>query len=87
MDKVLGYNRLLTLSEEEIEDHSRPVIIKEIEMIIKNFPHMGHLSGSSAERLPSAQVMILGPRIESHVGLPAWSLLLPLAVSLPLSNK
>ena len=25
------------------------------------------------------------PRIESHVGLPAWSLLLPLPVSLPLS--
>ena len=26
-----------------------------------------------------------GPRIKSHVGLPAWSLLLPLPVSLPLS--
>ena len=25
------------------------------------------------------------PRIESHVGLPAWSLLLPLPISLPLS--
>ena len=26
-----------------------------------------------------------GPGIESHIGLPAWSLLLPLPVSLPLS--
>ena len=25
-----------------------------------------------------------GPRIESHIGLPAWVLLLPLPVSLPL---
>ena len=34
---------------------------------------------------PSAQGVILETRIESHIGLPAWSLLLPLPVSLPLS--
>lgn len=39
MDKFLGCNKLQTLSEEEIEDHDRPVIIKEIEVIIKNFPY------------------------------------------------
>ena len=32
-----------------------------------------------------SQGVILETRIESHVGLPAWSLLLPLPVSLPLS--
>ena len=42
------------------------------------------LGGSVAERLPSAQGMIWGPGIEFHLGLPAWSLLLPLPVSLPL---
>ena len=39
----------------------------------------------SSLALPSAQGMILGPEIESHIGLPAWSQLLPLPVSLPLS--
>ena len=34
---------------------------------------------------PVAQGMIWRPWIESHVGLSAWSLLLPLPVSLPLS--
>ena len=34
---------------------------------------------------PSAQGVILETRDQSHVGLPAWSLLLPLPVSLPLS--
>ena len=29
---------------------------------------------------PSAQGVILGKGIESHIGLPAWSLLLPLPV-------
>ena len=33
----------------------------------------------------SAQGMILDPGIESHIGLPAWSRLLPLPVSRPLS--
>ena len=35
--------------------------------------------------LSLAQGMILGPEIESHFGLPAWSLLLLLPMSLPLS--
>ena len=42
---------------------------------------MGHLDGSEVEHLPFAQVMILG----SHIGFPAWGLLLSLPVSLPLS--
>ena len=33
---------------------------------------------------PSAQGMILVSRDQSHIGQPAWSLLLPLPVSLPL---
>ena len=46
---------------------------------------LGRLSGSAVEHLPSAQDMILGPGIKSCIGLPAWSLLLPLRMSLPLS--
>ena len=41
----------------------------------------GLLGGSVVERLPLAQGVIL----ETHVGLPAWSLLFPLPVSLPFS--
>ena len=44
---------------------------------------LGSLGGSMVKRLPWAQGVI--PGIESHVGLPAWGLLLPLPVSLPLS--
>ena len=39
----------------------------------------------SSLALTSAQGVILETRDQSHVGLPAWSLLLPLPVSLPLS--
>ena len=45
----------------------------------------GRLGGSVVERLPLAQGMIPGSRIESHIGLLAGSLLLPRPVSLPLS--
>lgn len=45
----------------------------------------GCLSGSAVERLPSAQEVIPGFRIESRIGLLAGSLLLPLLMSLPLS--
>ena len=48
-------------------------------------PMLGRLGGSVVEHLTSSQGLIPGSRIESHVGLPAWSLLLPLPVSLPLS--
>ena len=46
--------------------------------------------GSVIERLPSAQVMILGPGIEFHMGLPQgayFSLCLCLCLSLGLMNK
>ena len=43
------------------------------------------LSGSTVEHMPSAQSVIPGPKIESHIGVPARSLLLPLSISLPLS--
>ena len=43
------------------------------------------LGGSAVEHLPSAQVVIPGSRIESHIGLLEGSLLLPLPVSLLLS--
>ena len=45
----------------------------------------GHIGGPVVERLPLAQVVIRGPGMESHIGLPAESLLLPLPMSLPLS--
>ena len=47
----------------------------------------GRLGGSAVGRLPSAQGLILETRdeshIESHIGLPTGSLLLPLPGSLP----
>ena len=46
---------------------------------------LGHLGGSVVEHLPLAQGVIPGSGMEAYVGLPAWSLLLPLPVSLPLS--
>ena len=46
---------------------------------------LGDLGGSVAERMPLAQIIILGPRIKSHIWLPSRSLLLPLAMSLPFS--
>ena len=45
----------------------------------------GRLGGSAVERLPLAQVMILGSGIESHIRLPAGSLLLPQPVFLTFS--
>ena len=45
----------------------------------------GNLGGPAVEHLALAQGVIPGSRMESHVGLPAYSLLLPLPVSLPLS--
>ena len=57
-----------------------------IEMVITNLSDkefkVGCLSGSEAERLPSALVVILGPGIKSCIGLPLGSLLLPLSMSL-----
>ena len=52
---------------------------------LQNMMSRGSLGGSAVEHLPSAQGMILGPGIKSGIGLPAWSLLLPLPVSLLLS--
>ena len=45
----------------------------------------GHLGGSVVEHVPLAQGVIPDPGIESRMRLPAWSLLLPLPMSLPLS--
>ena len=51
-----------------------------------NTPTPGQPGWLSGLAPPSAQGLILETRdqIESHVGLPAWSLLLPLPLSLPL---
>ena len=46
---------------------------------------MGTMGCLDVEPLPSAQILILGSKIESHIGLLASSLLLPLPMSLPLS--
>ena len=45
----------------------------------------GRLGGSAVKCLPLAQGVILGSGIESHIRLPAWSLLHPLPMSLPFS--
>ena len=45
----------------------------------------GHLGGSVIEYRPLTQGLIPGPEIESHIGLPAGSLLLPLPLCLCLS--
>ena len=47
----------------------------------------GHLGGSAVGHLPSAQVVIWGSGIKSHIGLPARSLLLSLPMFLPLSQS
>ena len=46
---------------------------------------MSTWEGSVVEHLPSAQVVTPGSWDRVHIGLPAWSLLLPLPMSLPLS--
>ena len=46
---------------------------------------VGYLGGSAVEHLPLAQGVILGSGIEFCIRLLAWSLLLSLPVSLPLS--
>ena len=51
----------------------------------KEYFNKGHMGGSAVEHLPLAQGMIPGPEIESRIGLPARSLLLPLPMSLLLS--
>ena len=61
------------------------VSIKWMACTFRNKGKTGHLGGSAAEHLPWAQGLTPGPGIESPVGLPAWSLLLPLTVCLPLS--
>ena len=51
--------------------------------VIKNWIKMkfeGCLGSSAVEHLPLAQGMIPGTRIESHIRLPAGSLLFPLPV-------
>ena len=53
--------------------------------MLYNSKNEGRLGGSAVERLPLAQGMIQGSRIESHIRLPTGSLLLPLPMSLPLS--
>ena len=42
----------------------------------------GRLGGLAVERLPLAQGVILSHGIESQIRFPAWSLLLPLPMSL-----
>ena len=49
---------------------------------LKKITLEGHLGSSVVECLLLAQSMILRPWIESHIGLPERSLLLPLPVSL-----
>ena len=52
---------------------------------LKNYHSLGHLGGSAVEHLPSTQGVIPGSGTESHIGLLARSLLLPLPLSLCLS--
>ena len=54
------------------------------EMTDYNGSSLGRLGGSAIERLPSAQGVIPGSMIKSHIGLLVGSLFLPLPVFLPL---
>ena len=51
--------------------------------VVKSPLCLGCLSGSAVEHLPLAQGVIPDPGIQSLIGIPAGSLLLPLPVSLP----
>ena len=68
-----------------LQKESRLVIQGFTKFQIRKGIRLGHLGGSAVECLPLAQGVIPGSRIESHIGLPAWSLLLLLPVSLSLS--
>ena len=50
--------------------------------LVKKASSLGRLGGSVVKCLPSAQVVIPGLGIESHIGLPVRSLLLPLPMCL-----
>ena len=69
--KILGYQR-------KYPRRYYKIAVREIDIL-------GSLGGSAVECLPSGPGCDPSLRIESHVRLPAWSLLLPLPVSLPLS--
>ena len=56
-----------------------------IDALVKKYILQECLGGSVVERIPLAQGMIPGSGIESLIGLPVRSLLLPLPVSLSLS--
>ena len=61
-----------------------PIPEKGRKSLILKTQSLGQPRWLSGLALPSARGLILKTRIESHVGLPMWSLLLPLPVSLPL---
>ena len=53
--------------------------------LLEILPVQRRLGGLAVEHLPLVQDVVPGSGIESHIGLPAGSLLLPLPMSLPLS--
>ena len=57
----------------------------ELQTSNKDWESWGHLGGAVVEPLPSAQGVVPGPGIMTHIRLPAGNLLLPLPMSLPLS--
>ena len=56
-----------------VNAHQRMILAEED---VNNQVDMGCLGGSALEHLPLAQGLIPDPRIESHIRLLAWSLLL-----------
>ena len=52
-----------------------------VSTLLKTNYSLGHLGGSAVGHLPLTQGVILGPGIESHIGLPERGLLLPLPMS------
>ena len=76
--------KLIPLTALEGRLHHHVHVINEVaNILVKNF-YLGSPGGSVVEHLPLAQGVILETWIESHVGLPTWSLFLPLPVSLSL---
>ena len=81
--RFFGRDKIKEIKDQKVER------ISYILNIYESLGHKNHIRGQpgwlSGLVPPSAQGVILETGIESHVRLPAWSLLLPLPVSLPLS--
>ena len=78
MTSILGYEAQVQIILEKIRD------INGVRKSFSGIGSKGCLGGSMVEHMPSADSVIPNVGIDSHIGLPLGSMLLPLPVSLPL---